>query len=163
MRKKKIIIMQKKNYNKETTNIKTITCPYCDSKECFVETIDEEQNINVYLCKNCGMTSSTFYSKNNSNIKKFINVMPRLVQDKKFFDKERQLWWFLAIIQKPDYYVIPEPIESQKDDWQWTVIPVASKKDKNNKKQQFLDIKNSKTFNKNNFSDVLKEVGLSPK
>ena len=158
-------------------DVVTITCPYCGSLKCYEEKYPEAENEGVpkglkgYLCKNCGMTSSSEFKDGSPYLKKALATMPDMLKDMKFYDEDRKIYWFLAIVQTPVGHVFPEPDEK---DWHWTYMPVVEVADEDaeeypvpGKEGTFYSHRladdQAVKFHKSDFAKALAMVGLTEK
>ena len=94
-----------------------ITCPHClNEQHCFEEKVDIE-NFSSYICFNCGFMSNTAYKRDSEALKKMESTSTELMKDIKFFDYEREIFWFPTILNMGKFGMIYP--EGKKDNWNW--------------------------------------------
>ena len=142
---------------------KTVDCAVC-SKNTALEEV--EGGVISWMCVNCGYTSNTLYKKNSSTIRKVFSTSPKLINDLKFYDKDRFIYWIPTVINMPTRGLIyPEGSKSQLI---WTYIPMVDIPEDEQEKypienqvgkfyKRKLDPTQSKKFTR--FYDALKEIG----
>ncbi len=144
---------------------RVIDCPVCyDSDRCFE---DIQETFKSYMCFNCGFMSSSHYSKENADK---VENTSQLVNDLKFFDGEREIYWYPSVVNMgPKGIIFPEGNVHQ---WVWkyaSVVGVPEEEQKNypipDKDEEFytekLDIDNAKTYGQYEFLEACKEMGIT--
>jgi hypothetical protein len=144
---------------------RVIDCPICyDADACF-EDIQEE--FNSYMCFNCGFMSSTYYTVDNGDM---IEGSSKLVEDLKFFDKKREIYWYPSVLNMgPKGVIFPE---GSIEEWVWKyakVVEIPEKEQKQypilDKDEEFykekLDVENAETFGQYEFLDACKKMGIT--
>ena len=149
-----------------------IKCPHCGSEDCFEESYPEMEGVpkgmKGYLCKSCGMTSSSAFTDGSKVLENGLSSMPKFIQDHKFFDEKRKIWWFFAVVQTQKGHVFPEANEK---DWHWTFMPVVKITDEElenypipgqegNFYESRLAEEQALKFHKSDFAEAIKMVGL---
>ena len=142
-----------------------IDCPICYDKDtCFEDT---QPDFKSYMCFNCGFMSNSHYTENN--LDKVENTS-QLVNELKFFDEERQIYWYPSIVNMgPKGIIFPE---GNVENWVWKyaeVIEVPEEEQKQypipDKEGEFytekLDIDNAKTYGQYEFLEACKEMGIT--
>lgn len=141
----------------------TVKCAVCGDKTALEEIEGREIS---WMCVSCGYTSSTLYKKNSPTIRKVFSTSPKLINDLKFYDKSRFIYWIPTVINMPARGLIyPEGSKSQLI---WTYIPMVEIPESEQNKypvenqvgkfyKQKLDPTQSKKFTR--FYDALKEMG----
>ena len=142
-----------------------IDCPICyDSDTCFEDT---QKTFKSYMCFNCGFMSSSHYTKENSNS---VENTSQLVNDLKFFDVERKIYWYPSVVNMgPKGIIFPEGNEQ---DWVWKYArvvtvpeeeqldyPIPGEDDKFYTEK--LDIDNAETFGQYEFLNACKSMGIT--
>ena len=142
---------------------RVIDCPQCfDTDKCFE---DVQEEFSSYLCFNCGFMSDSRYEVGSLKLDDSLKKSPKLVQDKRFVDLKRRIVWFPAVINMGELGMIfPEGVKD-KDEFVWKYakvveIPENLRKQYNNYDKR-LDVENAKTFEKNQFLEACKEMGIT--
>ena len=146
---------------------KRIKSPITGTEKCFVEIHD---GIESYLCMDSGYTSNTKYTADSEMIKQVEKGAPKIVNDLKFIDEERNIIWYPSVLQIPGEGMI-FPDGTGKDDWGWSVAkeilltddeqkkyPVPNKENEYYKSR--LDMENIRTFTKDKFEMACEALGL---
>ena len=140
---------------------KVINCPVCyDTDRCFE---DVQEEFSSYLCFNCGYMSDSRYEVGSLKLTDNLKNSPKLIQDRKYIDKQRNIVWFLAVINMGELgMVFPEGNEKEYE-WKFAkVIEIPEEeRDKYNNYDRRLDVENAKTFKKNEFLQACKEMGIT--
>ena len=91
---------------------RVVDCPVCyDTDTCFE---DIQEKFESYMCFNCGFMSSSHYTKENADK---VENTSQLVNDLKFFDEERKIYWFPSVVNMgPKGIIFPE---GNVDQWVW--------------------------------------------
>ena len=144
---------------------RVIDCPICyDPDTCFE---DIQEKFKSYMCFNCGFMSSSHYSKENADK---VENTSQLVNDLKFFDEERKIYWFPSVVNMgPKGIIFPE---GNVENWVWKyaeVVEVPKKEQKDypipDKDGEFytekLDIDNAETFGQYDFLEACKKMGIT--
>jgi ribosomal protein L37AE/L43A len=142
-----------------------ILCPFCNSMNCFQE---EYKTTKSWLCMNCGYTSLNLYKNHSSELKEILNSSPQLIIDLKKYDEERQIWWFLSVINIPNKGILYP--EGTPEIWEWVYapsVPIPEEERKDypipNQDDRFYDsrlaIEQSQRFPSDQFYNAIKEMG----
>ena len=140
---------------------RVIDCPVCyDTDRCFE---DVQEEFSSYLCFNCGYMSDSRYEVGSLKLTDNLKNSPKLIQDRKYIDKQRNIVWFLAVINMGELgMVFPEGNEKE---YEWKLAKVIEipeeERDKYNNYDRRLDVENAKTFKKNEFLQACKEMGIT--
>ena len=98
----------------------TVECAVCGEDTALEEV---EGGVTSWMCVSCGYTSNTLYKKNSQQIRKVFSTSPKLINDLKFYDKKRFVYWIPTVINMPTRGLIyPEGTKSQ---LMWTYIPIV--------------------------------------
>ena len=144
---------------------RVIDCPICYDKDTCFEDIQEK--FKSYMCFNCGFMSSTYYTEENSNK---IENQPQLVSDLKFFDEEREIYWYPSIVNMGKKGVIFP--EGNIKEWVWKYAEVVEVPEEEQKQYPILDkdgefytekldVENAETFGQYEFLDACKKMGIT--
>jgi len=142
-----------------------IDCPICyDSDACFEDT---QEKFKSYMCFNCGFMSNSHYTE--GNLDKVENTS-QLVNDLKFFDEERKIYWYPSIVNMgPKGIIFPE---GNVDQWDWKyaeVVEIPKEEQEQypipDKDGEFytekLDVENAQTFGQYDFLEACKKMGIT--
>ena len=142
-----------------------IDCPICyDTDTCFEDT---QEKFKSYMCFNCGFMSSSYYTIDGASK---IENTSKLVEELKFFDEERQIYWYPSVVNMgPKGIIFPE---GDAEHWVWKyaqVVEVPKEEQKNypilDKEGEFytekLDIDNAKAFGQYEFLKACKKMGIT--
>ena len=126
---------------------RVIDCPVCfDVDKCFEE-IQEEYS--SYLCFNCGFMSDSRYENDSINLIENLKKSPKLVQDLKIVDRERNIVWFPAVINMGELGMIfPEGKGINDYTWKYAKlvdIPEEERAKYDNYDKR-LDVENAKSY-----------------
>ncbi len=140
---------------------KVITCPICfDSDNCFEEMQEEYSS---YLCFHCGFMSDSRYVIDSLQLIENLKKSPKLVQDLKFEDKERDIVWFLSVINMGEKGIIFP--EGEVDDYVWKYAKVVDIPEEEravyDNYDQRLDVENAETFGQYEFMRACKVMGIT--
>ena len=138
-----------------------ITCPHCLSdKHCFEEKIDME-NFSSYICFNCGFMSNSTYKRDSDALKKMEESSTELMKEIKFFDYDREIFWFPTILNMGKFGMIyPE------GNWNWKLAEVRKLSVEEQKdplyegNEHTLDVENATTYGQHEFLDACKKMGI---
>ncbi len=140
---------------------RVITCPNCfDGDKCFE---DMQEEFNSYLCFSCGYMSDSRYKKDSINLIESLKRSPKLVQETQFYDKERDIVWFLSILNMGELGVIYP--EGDEKDYVWKYaklvdIPEDERASYDGHEKR-LDVDNATTYSKENFLQACKDMGIT--
>ena len=142
---------------------KVITCPLCfDSDNCFEEMQEEHSS---YLCFHCGFMSDSQYEIGSLQLIDNLKKSPKLVQDLKFEDKERDIVWFPSVINMGKLGIIFP--EGEVDDYVWKYAKVVDIPEEEravyDNYDQRLDVENAETFGQYEFIRACKAMGITEK
>ena len=140
---------------------KVITCPVCfDSDNCFEEMQEEYSS---YLCFHCGFMSDSRYVIDSLQLIENLKKSPKLVQDSKFEDKERDIVWFPSVINMGKLGIIFP--EGEVDDYVWKYAKVVDIPEEEqavyDNYDQRLDVENAETFGRYEFIRACKAMGIT--
>ena len=142
---------------------RVIDCPVCfDTDRCFE---DVQETFSSYLCFNCGYMSDSRYEVGSLQLTDNLKKSPKLIQDRKYIDKQRNIVWFLAVINMGELgMVFPEGSKDGKE-YVWKYAKVVEipeeERSKYDNYDRRLDIENAKTFKRNEFLEACKEMGIT--
>ncbi len=144
---------------------RVVDCPVCyDTDSCFE---DIQEKFKSYMCFNCGFMSSSHYTKENADK---VENTSQLVNDLKFFDEERKIYWFPSVVNMgPKGIIFPE---GNVDQWVWkyaTLIEIPKEEQEQypipDKDGEFytekLDVENAETFGQYDFLEACKKMGIT--
>ena len=144
---------------------RVIDCPVCfDHDACFEDT---QEKFESYMCFNCGFMSSSHYTKENADK---VENTSQLVNDLKFFDEERKIYWFPSVVNMgPKGIIFPE---GNVDQWVWKyaeLVEIPKEEQKNypilEEPGEFntekLDVENAETFGQYEFLEACKKMGIT--
>ena len=141
-----------------------ITCPHCLSdKHCFEEKIDIE-NFSSYICFNCGFMSNSTYTRDSDALSKMESSSSELMKEIKFFDYEREIFWFPTILNMGKFGMIYP--KGKKDHWNWKLAEVRELSEEEQKDPKYeghehtLDLENATTYGQHEFVDACKKMGI---
>ena len=141
-----------------------ITCPHClNEQHCFEEKVDIE-NFSSYICFNCGFMSNTAYKRDSEALKKMESTSTELMKDIKFFDYEREIFWFPTILNMGKFGMIYP--EGTKNNWNWKLAEVRKLSKEEQKDPQYqghehtLDVENATEYGQHEFLDACKKMGI---
>ena len=144
-----------------------ITCPHCLSdKHCFEEKIDIE-NFSSYICFNCGFMSNSTYTRDSDALSKMESSSSELMKEIKFFDYEREIFWFPTILNMGKFGMIYP--EGKKDNWNWKLAEVRELSEEEQKDPKYeghehtLDIDNAIEYGQYEFMEACVEMGIIKK
>ena len=141
---------------------RVIDCPVCfDVDKCFEE-IQEEYS--SYLCFNCGFMSDSRYENDSINLIENLKKSPKLVQDLKIVDKDRNIVWFPAVINMGELGMIfPEGKGINEYTWKYAKlvdIPEEERAKYDNYDKR-LDVENAKSYGLHGFLEACKDMGIT--
>ena len=141
-----------------------ITCPCClDSKQCFEEKVDIE-NFSSFICFNCGFMSNSTYKRGSEAVQKMEDSSTELMREIKFFDYDREIYWFPTILNMGKFGMIYP--EGKKNNWTWKLAEVRKLTEEEMKDPQYeghehtLDIENATEYGQHEFLDACKKMGI---
>ncbi len=149
------------------TTPEKIKSPITGTEKCFVEKHDD---VVSYLCMDSGYTSNTKYVADSETIKQLEAAAPKIVNDLKYVDDERNIIWYPSVLQIPGEGMI-FPDGTNKEDWGWSVAKEIQLTDDEQKKypvpgkdgeyyKSRLDMENIRTFERNKFEMACETLGL---
>ncbi len=94
---------------------RVIDCPVCYDKDTCFE--DMQDTFNSYMCFNCGFMSNSHYTEGNTDK---VESSTKLIQDLKFFDEERKIYWFPSVVNMGKLGIIYP--EGSVDNWGWNAM-----------------------------------------
>ena len=141
---------------------RVIDCPVCfDVDKCFEEIQDEYSS---YLCFNCGFMSDSRYENDSISLIENLKKSPKLVQDLKIVDKDRNIVWFPAVINMGELGMIfPEGKGINEYTWKYAKlvdIPEEERAKYDNYDKR-LDVENAKSYGLNGFLEACKDMGIT--
>jgi len=117
-----------------------------------------------------GYASNTSYKANSEMIINVEKGAPKIVNDLKFVDEDRNIVWYPAVLQIPGEGMI-FPDGTDKENWGWSVakeielteeeqkrFPVPGKEGEYYKSR--LDMENIRTFTKDQFEMACETLGI---
>jgi len=140
---------------------KLIECPICgNTEDCYESAMGD---FSTYLCYKCGYTGNSSLTANSPRAEEMESHMPDFIRDMKIYDRDRDINWYLAMVQTDLGMVIPE---SREDGWGWLValmteIPEEDRvnypiPDKDNEFYKYrIDLQNAQRFNRTEFKQAL--------
>ena len=144
---------------------RVIDCPICyDRDSCFEDT---QEKFKSYMCFNCGFMSSSHYTKENTDNTENTS---QLVNDLKFFDDERQIYWYPSVVNMgPKGIIYPE---GKVESWVWKyaeVVPIKEEEqldypipgEDDKYYTEKLDVEGAKSYGQYEFLDACKEMGIT--
>jgi len=141
-----------------------ITCPHClNDKHCFEEKLDIE-DFSSFICFACGFMSNTTYTRDSDALSKMESSSSELMKEIKFFDYEREIFWFPTILNMGKFGMIYP--EGKKDNWNWKLAEVRELSEEEQQDPQYeghehtLDIDNAKEYGQHEFVDACKKMGI---
>tara|TARA_B100001564_G_C20416553_1_gene568142 strand:+ start:269 stop:709 length:441 start_codon:yes stop_codon:yes gene_type:complete len=140
---------------------RVITCPNCfDNDKCFE---DMQEEFNSYLCFSCGYMSDSRYKKDSINLIESLKRSPKLVQETQFYDKERNIVWFLSILNMGELGVIYPEGDEKDYVWKYAKLVDIPEDERANYDghEKRLDVDNATTYNKENFLQACKDMGIT--
>ena len=140
---------------------RVIDCPNCfDFDKCFE---DVQEDFSSYLCFNCGYMSDSRYKKDSLQLIENLKNSPKLVKETQFHDKERDIVWFLAILNMGELGVI-YPEGNQKDySWKYAKLVDIPENERAiyEGHTKRLDVENATTYSKDDFLQACKDMGIT--
>ena len=141
---------------------KVIDCPVCfDTDHCFEEM---QKEFNSYMCFNCGFMSNSTYTRDSDALSKMVSSSSELMKEIKFFDYEREIFWFPTILNMGKFGMIYP--EGKKDNWNWKLAEVRKLSEEEQKDPKYeghehtLDLENATTYGQHEFVDACKKMGI---
>ena len=143
-----------------------IDCPLCFDKDSCFEDIQEE--FKSYMCFNCGFMSNSYYTE--ENLDKVETNTTKLVNELKFFDTERKIYWYPSVVNMgPKGIIFPEGSTKL---WTWKYAKVVSVPEEEQKQYPIpgkdgefytekLDVENAKEYGQYEFMDACKDMGIT--
>lgn len=149
-----------------------VMCPHCGSHECFEEsqTLPDEQEVQSYMCMECGYTTSTLNVLGSEVIEGYEQSTAELIKDLRWIDPNTNLVWYPIVLNFPSFGII-FPDGSSKDNWFWRAAPAVEIPVEDQKnypipghKDQFytkrIDMEAGKTFDSSDFYNACKFLGF---
>ena len=140
---------------------RVVTCTYCsDENRCFA---DKQDDYESFMCFNCGFMSDSRFTKGYTELAEKEKTQPKLINQLKYFDEEREIYWYPSVVNMGRRGIIfPEGDEKK---WIWNYakvvdVPVAER-DKYEGHDARLDMENASSYNKYNFLQACKDMGLT--
>ena len=140
---------------------RVITCPVCwDSDQCFEEV---QETFSSYLCFHCGFMSDSRYEVDSLQLLDNLKKSPKLVQELKVEDKERNIMWFPSVINMGELGIIFP--EGTPEDYVWKYAKVIDipeeERHKYDNYDRRLDVEGAFTFSQNEFMKACDEMGIT--
>ena len=144
---------------------RVIDCPICYDKDTCFEDIQEK--FKSYMCFNCGFMSSSYYTEDGLDR---IENSSKLITDLKFFDEEREIYWYPSVVNMgPKGIIYPE---GNIEHWVWRyakVVEVPEEEQQDypilDKDDEFytekLDTKNAETYGQYEFLEACQSMGIT--
>lgn len=150
-----------------------VTCPHCGSDNCFAESDYVEvshKKTTSYMCMGCGYTSTTLNVADSDLINEYEEVTPQLMLDLKWIDPETNLVWYPMVLNFPNTGIVfPDGVSASQWSWRAAAAVDIPKEDQSKYPvpgqdgqfyQRRVDMESSKLFEKEDFSDACKFIGL---
>ena len=140
---------------------RVIDCPVCfDVDRCFEEI---QEDYSSFLCFNCGFMSDSRYEVGSLQLIDNLKKSPKLVQDLKIKDKERDIIWFPSVINMGTRGIIFP--EGTPEIWSWryaTVIEIPEEeRHKYDNYDRRLDVENAKVYGQYEFLEACQDMGIT--
>ena len=140
---------------------RVITCPVCwDNNQCFEEV---QETFSSYLCFHCGFMSDSRYEVDSLQLLDNLKKSPKLVQELKVEDKERNIMWFPSVINMGELGMIFP--EGTPEDYVWKYAKVIDipeeERHKYDNYDKRLDVDGAFTFSQNEFMKACDEMGIT--
>ena len=140
---------------------RVITCPVCwDNNQCFEEV---QETFSSYLCFHCGFMSDSRYEVDSLQLLDNLKKSPKLVQELKVEDKERNIMWFPSVINMGELGMIFP--EGPPEDYVWKYAKVIDipeeERHKYDNYDKRLDVDGAFTFSQNEFMKACDEMGIT--
>ena len=140
---------------------RVITCPICwDNDQCFEEV---QETFSSYLCFHCGFMSDSRYEVDSLQLLDNLKKSPKLVQELKVEDKERNIMWFPSVINMGELGMIFP--EGTPEDYVWKYAKVIDipeeERHKYDNYDRRLDVDGALTFSQNEFMKACDEMGIT--
>ena len=140
---------------------RVITCPVCwDNNQCFEEV---QETFSSYLCFHCGFMSDSRYEVDSLQLLDNLKKSPKLVQELKVEDKERNIMWFPSVINMGELGMIFP--EGSPEDYVWKYAKVIDipeeERHKDDNYDKRLDVDGAFTFSQNEFMKACDEMGIT--
>ena len=140
---------------------RVIDCPVCfDVDRCFEEI---QEDYSSFLCFNCGFMSDSRYEVGSLQLIDNLKKSPKLVQDLKIKDKERDIIWFPSVINMGTRGIIFP--EGTPEIWSWryaTVIEIPEEERyKYDNYDRRLDVENAKVYGQYEFLEACQDMGIT--
>ena len=150
---------------------RVIDCPVCfDTDNCFE---DIQKDYSSYLCFRCGYMSDSRYEIGSIALIENVKKSPKLIKKLQFEDKERNIVWFLSVINMGEKGIIfpdiPDNKETSFDDrtqnyiWKYAKVVevLEEEREKFDNYDRRLDVENAMVFEKYQFMEACKEMGVT--
>ena len=140
---------------------RVITCPVCwDNNQCFEEV---QETFSSYLCFHCGFMSDSRYEVGDLQLLDNLKKSPKLVQELKVEDKDRNIMWFPSVINMGELGMIFP--EGTPEDYVWKYAKVIDipeeERHKYDNYDKRLDVDGAFTFSQNEFMKACDEMGIT--
>ena len=140
---------------------RVITCPVCwDNDQCFEEV---QETFSSYLCFHCGFMSDSRYEVDSLQLLDNLKKSPKLVQELKVEDKDRNIMWFPSVINMGELGMIFP--EGTPEDYVWKYAKVIDipeeERHKYDNYDRRLDVEGAFTFSQNEFMKACDEMGIT--
>ena len=140
---------------------RVITCPVCwDNNQCFEEV---QETFSSYLCFHCGFMSDSRYEVDSLQLLDNLKKSPKLVQELKVEDKDRNIMWFPSVINMGELGMIFP--EGTPEDYVWKYAKVIDipeeERHKYDNYDRRLDVDGALTFSQNEFMKACDEMGIT--
>ena len=140
---------------------RVITCPVCwDTNQCFEEV---QETFSSYLCFHCGFMSDSRYEVDSLQLLDNLKKSPKLVQELKVEDKERNIMWFPSVINMGELGMIFPEGTPEEYVWKYAkVIDIPEEeRHKYDNYDRRLDVDGAFTFSQNEFMKACDEMGIT--
>ena len=140
---------------------RVITCPVCfDTDHCFEEI---QENYSSYLCFRCGFMSDSRYVIDSLQLTENLKKSPKLVQESKFEDRDRNIVWFPSVINMGKLGMIFPEGTSEEYVWKYARVVDIPENERHlyDNHTQRLDVENAQTFCQYEFMKAWEQMGIT--
>ena len=140
---------------------RVITCPVCwDNNQCFEEV---QETFSSYLCFHCGFMSDSRYEVDSLQLLDNLKKSPKLVQELKVEDKDRNIMWFPSVINMGELGMIFPEGTPEEYVWKYAkVIDIPEEeRHKYDNYDRRLDVEGAFTFSQHEFMKACDEMGIT--
>ena len=122
-----------------------------------------QETYSSFLCFSCGYMSDSRYQLDSLKLIDNLKKSPKLVQETKFEDKERNIVWFLSVINMGTLGMIYPEGTPNNFVWRYAKLADVPEGQEENYKghKQFLDVENAEIFNSKEFLKACESMGIT--